>query len=130
MESPSPDRLRPHPDQRFTGQQHAFDLAAAAQTLRAELQSGQAGHRQTSLYKHGPTSVSLFLFGRLTRLPPHRTNGVVCIQVLKGHLRVMADGATHDLKDGGLLVLAPRVEHDVVAHVESEMLLTIHLDPG
>ena len=36
------------------------------------------------MYKNGPTSISLFLFGHLSRLPPHRTKGVVCIQVLRG----------------------------------------------
>ena len=36
--------------------------------------------------------------------------------------------APRKLDAGRLLVLAPGVEHDVVAQQESEMLLTIHLD--
>ncbi len=128
MESPKPERLRQHPAQRFAGPQHQFDLAAAAAKLRQEHEAGQAGHRQESLYKHGPTSVSLFLFGHLTRLPPHRAKGVVFIHVLKGHLRVNADGQVHDLRTGNLLVLSPGVEHDVVAQEETEMLLTVHLE--
>ena len=121
-------RLRQHPAKRFAAPQHEFDLDAAVKALREELQAGQAGHRQQSLYKHGPTSISLFLFGRLTRLPPHRVEGVVSIHVLKGHLRVVAEGNSHDLRSSHLLVLAPGIEHDVVAHEESEVLLTVHLE--
>jgi quercetin dioxygenase-like cupin family protein len=80
------------------------------------------------LYRHGRTSVALFLFGRLTRLPPHRAGGVVTIHVLKGHLQVKAEGQVHDLLAHTVLALAPGVEHDVVAQQESEMLLTVQLD--
>jgi quercetin dioxygenase-like cupin family protein len=128
METEKTDRLRQHPRQRFAAPQHPFDLEAVAAKLRQEVQSGQAGHRQETLYKHGPMSVALFLFGKLTRLAAHRTKGVVIIQVIKGHLRVTADAQPHDLHAGGLLVLAPGVEHDVVARQESEMLLTVHLE--
>ncbi|HSZ58454.1 MAG TPA: AraC family ligand binding domain-containing protein [Tepidisphaeraceae bacterium] len=130
MADQNSDRLRQHPKERFAAPQHQFDLDAAIAALRHELRSGQAGHRQQTLYKHGPTSISLFLFGHLTRLPPHRARGVVSIHVLKGHLRVMAEGQSHDLHGGSLLVLAPDIEHDLVAHEESEVLLTVHLESG
>ena len=128
MENQRPKRLRPHPEPRFAAPQHAFDLDEIAARLKQEKQAGESGHRQEMLYKRGPTSVSLFLFGHLTRLPPHRAKGVVSIHVLKGHLQVMAEGNAHDLHAGHLLVLAPGVEHDVVAREESQMLLTVHLD--
>jgi quercetin dioxygenase-like cupin family protein len=96
--------------------------------LRQEAQAGEAGHRQQCLYKNGRTSISLFLFDRLTRLAAHRTRGVVTIHVLKGHLRVNADGESNDLPAGRLLVLASGILHDVVAQEESEMLLAVHLD--
>lgn len=128
MADPRNDRLRPHPVERFSSPQHPYNLGVAIARLKEEMRSGEAGHRQQSLYKHGGTSISLFLFGRLTRLPPHRVDGVVSIHVLKGHLRIMAEGQTHDLLSSDLLVLAPGIEHDVVAHEESEMLLTVQLE--
>jgi quercetin dioxygenase-like cupin family protein len=128
MEDSKPERLRPHPEPRFAAPQHAFNLEETAAKLQQELHAGQSGHRQEVLYKRGPMSVSLFLFGHLTRLAPHRAKGVVTIQVLKGHLKVTAEGQAHDLHAGHLLVLAPGVEHDVVAREESQMLLTVHLD--
>jgi quercetin dioxygenase-like cupin family protein len=127
MEDQQPERLREHPEPRFAAPQHSFDLDKVAARLNQELHAGEAGHRQEMLYKRGPTSVSLFLFGHLTRLAPHRAKGVVTIHVLKGHLQVMAEGQSHDLHAGHLLVLAPGIEHDVVAREESQMLLTVHL---
>jgi quercetin dioxygenase-like cupin family protein len=130
MEDQFPDRLRQHPGERFAAPQHPFDLAAAAARLRHEAQPGKPGHRQLSLYKAGPTSVSLFLFDPGAGLPPHRTKGIVSIHVLKGRLRVVAEGQTHDLRAGHLLVMAAAVQHDVSAQDETEMLLTVSLDPA
>jgi len=128
MKEETPERLRQHPESRFAAPQHSFNLDEAAARLKQELEAGEAGHRQETLYKRGPMSVSLFLFGHLTRLAPHRAKGVVTIHVLKGHLQVKAEGQVHDLPTGRLLVLASGVEHDVAAHVESQMLLTVCLD--
>lgn len=129
MSDEKSDRLRTHPATRFAETQRQFDLGEVAGKLKGEPQAGEGGHRQETLYRHGRMSVALFVFDRLTRLASHRTKGVVQIQVLKGHLRVTADGTPHDLHAGGLLVLAPGIEHDVVAQQESHMLLTVHLDP-
>lgn len=127
-EVPESERLRQHPAERFAAPQHQYDLNEVATRLGGEFEAGQAGHRQETLYKRGPTTMALFLFGHLTRLPAHRTRGVVIIQVLEGHIQVTADGQAHDLHAGHLLVLAPGVEHDVLAREASRMLLTVHLD--
>lgn len=128
MDPEDAQRMRQHPNDRFAGPVHEFDLDAAAARLRQEIRSGASGHRQESLHKHGSTSLALFIFGPQRRLPPHRTNGTVIIHVLKGRLTVTADGRPHDLGPGGVLVMAANVEHDVAALEESEMLLTVHLD--
>ncbi len=128
MSNEDSERLRRHPEERSALPQHHFDLNAVAAKLRQEAQAGVAGHRQQTLYKHGSTTVALFLFGHLTRLAPHRAKGVVTIHVLKGHLQVKAEGKVHDLLASNLLTLAPGVEHDVVALQQSEMLLTVQLE--
>jgi len=125
---PESERLRPHPTPRFAAPQRQYDLDEVTAKLRQEFEAGQAGHPQQTLYKRGSTTVALFLSGHLTRLPPHRTKGVVTIHLLEGHLQVSAESQVHDLHAGHLLVLVPGVEHDVVAREESRMLLTVHLD--
>ena len=127
-EIPESERLRQHPTPRFAAPQHQYDLDEVTAKLRQELEAGQAGHRQETLYKHGSTTVALFLFGHLTGLPAHRAKGVVMIHVLEGHIQITAKGQIHDLHAGHLLVLAPGVEHDLSARTVSRMLLTVHLD--
>ena len=129
MQHPPSERLREHPEPRFAAPQHAFDLEALAAQLRQEPQAGEEGHRQETLYKHGLTTVAFFVFGHLTRLPPHRTLGVVMMHVLKGYLQITAEGQVHDLHAGNLLLLASGVEHSLVAYEESHMLLTVNLHP-
>jgi quercetin dioxygenase-like cupin family protein len=127
MEDPHSSRLRPQPESRFAAPQHAFDLGAAAAKLKQEFHAGEQSHRQITLYKQDSTTVALFVFGPAARLPSHRARGIVTIQVLRGHLEITAEGQAHTLHPGNLLVLGPGVEHDLVAHEESEMLLTVHL---
>ena len=123
------ERLREHPTPRFAAPQHYYDLDAVTTKLREEQESGQSGHRQQTLYKHGSTTVALFLFGELSGLAAHRAQGVVMIHVLDGHIQITATGEVHDLRAGHLLMLAPGVEHDVSARIPSRMLLTVHLTP-
>jgi quercetin dioxygenase-like cupin family protein len=129
MDDQNTQRLRPRPEERFSGPLHHYDLDAVARRLRQEARSSASTHRQESLYKHGATSLALFVFEPHARLAPHKTGGTVVIQVVRGRLTVTADGQRHDLGPGGLLVMAAGVLHDVLAQEESEMLLTVYLEP-
>lgn len=60
------ERLRAHPRERFAERQQEFTLEAVAAKLRKEPQAGEAGHRQETLYRRGPMSVSMLVFDRLT----------------------------------------------------------------
>lgn len=126
-EDHAPPRLRPHPDERFHVPQLDFDLHQVAAALRAEAAKGNSGHRQETLYHRGGMTVALFLFAAHAQMRQHRAKGVVVIQVCRGHLRISAEGKVHELAAGRLLILAPNVEHDVVAQEETEMLLTVYL---
>lgn len=128
MDPNDTERPRQRPEERFAGPQHRFDLNAVAAQLRQESRTGTTGHRQESLYKDGPTTLALFLFDAGARLAPHRTKGTVIIQAVKGRLTVTAQGIANELPAGSVLVLKPGVEHEVLAHEASEMLLTVQLD--
>lgn len=124
------DRNRTHPTERFAPPAQAFDLDAAATELSGESAEAVRGRRQKTLYRHGQSSLALFLFEPGSELREHRTNGTVFIQVLKGRLTVGADGQRHDLPAGQVLVLSPGVPHDLYAEEETRMLLTVSLQPG
>ncbi len=129
IDDPKHTRICEAPASRFEVPQHVLDLKAVAAALSHEVNAGEAGRRQETLYKHGTTTIVLFRFGHLTRLAPHRAKGAVAIHVLNGRFRVTTEAQEHDLGAGCLRVLAAGVEHGVVADEKSVLLLTVHLDP-
>lgn len=120
-------RLRPHPEQRFSTALQLIDLRAAANDLAREGQSAPHRHRQKTLIRFGGTTVALFHFSQGASLPQHIAHGTVSIHVLQGKMTVNAEGQRHTLVAGQILVIAPEVKHDLVAEEESHMLLTVHL---
>jgi quercetin dioxygenase-like cupin family protein len=122
------DRLRPHPEVRFAQPVQSIDLSAARAHLVAEAAAAPTRHRQTTLIRFGNTTVALFHFSQGSSLPEHLTHGTVTIHVLEGHLTVRAQGQSHALPAGQILVLAKDIKHDVHADQESFMLLTVHLE--
>lgn len=128
MTTPNDDRLRTHPEERFDSPHHKFDLKEITATLLAEPVAGKHGHRQEALYKYGPVTVALFHFDQGAGLNEHVAKGVVTVHVLEGQLKMTAEGTTHELSAGQLLVMAPGVKHDLHAVVPTQMLLTVCLE--
>ena len=129
--SPSDDRLREPPVERFATGQHAFDLRAEIDSLKAEHEPSSRGHRQKTLYKRGGATIALFRFERGGVLASHNTSGTVTIHVNEGKMGIGTPGtvaAEHVLSADQLVVLAPNVQHDVHALEDSTMLLQVHLD--
>jgi quercetin dioxygenase-like cupin family protein len=123
----TPDvRRRPRPSDRFAGTEHALDVRAALDALRAERAPGASGHRQITLLHQGPVRLVLFAFDAGGRMPEHRAPGWVTIQVMRGALRVRTPDEQHDLAEGQILALAPNVLHDVDATEEADMLLGVY----
>lgn len=123
-------RLRPHPETRFAPPRVEIDLNAIVNRLRSEPHTGEAGHRQETLYKSGGLTIALFLFERFTGLPEHRAAGIVNMHVLRGQLKITAEDQVHELRSGQMLVLAPGLKHAVAAEEEGEMLVTVRLVDG
>jgi quercetin dioxygenase-like cupin family protein len=122
----STDRLRPHPQERFSAPAQLLDLQQSARELRAEPHHAVEGHRQIALFRRGPVTLVQFVFEPGGILPEHSAEGVVTIHVLAGHLVVVAEDEAHQVRPGQVLALAPGVPHTVRAEAASEVLLTVH----
>ncbi len=122
-------RLREHPDQRFTGDEHLVDIGATAKKLSAEpFSSGAGGHRQVALGKHGSMTLMLFSFANGGSIPAHTAKGEVTLHVLEGRLDVKTRNNTNELSAGQLLLLNPGASFEVSAKAESQMLMTVCLE--
>lgn len=128
MTDSTDERLRTHPEDRFAGRQHLLDLNEIAKALSGEPGDTQRGHRQETIYKHGPVTVALFLFDKGGQLREHVAHGVVTVHVVEGRLKMTADQTAHVLTAGQMLVMAPGVPHDLLAEESTRMLLTVCLD--
>ncbi|QIK83862.1 cupin domain-containing protein [Sanguibacter sp. HDW7] len=69
--------------------------------------------------------VVVFAFDAGQVLTEHTAAMPVLLSVLDGHLRVVADGTTHELVPGALLHMATRVPHSVEAIAPSRLVLTM-----
>ena len=121
------DRLRTAPTERFDAEHLVFDLHAEASSLETEHGPNKHGHRQKTLYKHAGRTVALFVLDAGSCLREHAANGVVTVQAIEGTLHVTAGSEAHNIKAGGILVMAPGVRHDVRADSRAVFLLQISL---
>ena len=101
-----------------------FDLPAELHRLQAET-TWSTGHNARTLAKYDDFRVVLIALRARARMPEHKTEGRISLQLLSGHIQVKAAGRTFNLRQGGLLTLDHGVPHDVEALEESALLLTI-----
>ncbi len=127
MKDAENQRLRPHPAVRFAEPPAPVDLHALATALRSEPNTGERGHRQETVFKHGNVTVALFVFDRFSHLAEHAAQGIVTMHVLKGRMKISAGAVEHELKAGQILVLDAGVRHALKAEEESEILVSVHL---
>ena len=119
---------RARPDQRFSPTVRVIDLCQTVEELAQEEILDDHKHRQISLLKRGSTSLSLFKFEAGALMHEHQVAGTAIIHVIEGSLKVLAEGADHEITTGQLMTLAHGVKHSVVALHATTMLLTVSLD--
>ena len=101
-----------------------FDLTLETDRLHGET-TWNTGQNARTLIKYDDLRVVLMALKAGSRIPEHKANGRISVQVLSGHIRLNASGRTFDLRPGSLLALDERAPHDLEALDESAVLLTI-----
>jgi quercetin dioxygenase-like cupin family protein len=123
------DRLREHPRKRFSEPERLLDLDDAFDDLLSEDHGPVDGHRQIAIAHRRGMTLVLFYFEEGGQMPDHEVDGAVTIHLLDGDLEIHTDEREHHLQSGQMLILNPGVTHEVKAHRESKMLLTIGVEP-
>ncbi len=101
-----------------------FDLSAEIHQLHAET-TWNTGRNAKTLLKFDDLRVVLMGLKQGARIPEHKTEGRISVQVLSGHIQLKASGRTFSLRSHGLVALDHGVAHAVEALEESAFLLTI-----
>jgi len=101
-----------------------FDLTSEVDRLHGE-STWNTGQNARTLIKYDDLRVVLIALKGGARIPEHKTNGRISVQVLSGHVRLNASGRAFNLFPGSVLSLEECAPHDLEALEESALLLTI-----
>jgi quercetin dioxygenase-like cupin family protein len=118
------DAIDRRSDAPLADRQMDFDLAAEIDRLKAE-PTWSNGHSARTLIKYDDLRVVLIAVAAGQRIPEHKAEGRISVQVLSGRIEFRAEGRSFDLRAGSLLALDRALPHDVAALEESAFLLTI-----
>ena len=119
------------PARRLTASSLAFDLALEQSLLEQEPSWVRGDRNARTLVEEPGIRIILTVLRLGTRIREHRTDGWVCIQTTRGHLRVHAAEREMDLPAGHVVVLDRGVPHDVEAVEDhSAFLLTVAMQPS
>lgn len=113
------------PPQRLAGAVLAFDLAREVARLRDE-RAWRVGDRNAkTLVKEADLTAVLIVLRAGGRMPEHRAEGRISVQVLAGRVRLLLAGEAVELPPGRLVSLERALPHAVEALEDSAFLLTI-----
>jgi len=101
-----------------------FDLTSEVDRLHGE-STWNTGQNARTLIKYDDLRIVLIALKSGDRIPEHKTNGRISVQVLSGHVRLNASGRAFNLFPGSVLSLEECAPHDLEALEESALLLTI-----
>lgn len=102
-----------------------LDLDEQSDAVLEEARTAGAAHAARTLVKDGPLRVTIVGFEDGGALKEHKAGGPVAIQVLQGEVEVATGGSAQPLTRGQCLVLGANIEHSLVAHEPSVILVTI-----
>ena len=84
-----------------------------------------AGLYAKTLFKKPDFRMVLISMEPGAKMKEHHADGTVSVQVLKGRVRLGAQGTNHELPSGNVLTLGASIKHDLEALEDAAFLLTV-----
>jgi quercetin dioxygenase-like cupin family protein len=84
-----------------------------------------AGHIARTLLKRPDLRMVLIIMDKNSVLKEHHVDGTISVHVLKGRIRLTAQGEVHELQTSEIVTLSAAIKHDVEALDDSAFLITI-----
>jgi quercetin dioxygenase-like cupin family protein len=100
-------------------------LTEERERLRHEPAWRSSDRNAITLFKTPALGLVLLALKKGARLPEHRAEGSLTVQLVSGRVRVEAASRRLELEPGDVLVLEPRLGHALEAVQESAVLLTL-----
>lgn len=115
----------PTPSRHLADPVRQLDLALEARALEASLDPEDVAFTARTLAKLPGLRLVLLVLRAGARLREHRADADVSLQVLSGRATLEVLGEPLVLGPGGLATLARALPHELVAHVDTHLLLTL-----
>jgi quercetin dioxygenase-like cupin family protein len=107
----------------------AYDLGEQIEQLQQE-PYWQSGRNSKTIVHHEDFRMVVTAIQANTTIHEHRTAGRLAVQILRGHMRMHANGEEFDLPAGRILVVDQAVPYDMHAIEDSAFLHTIAWPDG
>lgn len=102
-----------------------FDLGAIDYEMRQDVAYERGGHTARTLVHAADLRVLLVVMQAGSHIAEHRANESAASHAVSGHVSVHLYDRTVELAAGRLLALAPGLQQDVEAAVDSAFILTL-----
>lgn len=120
-------RNRPEGDRIIDAEMVEIDLHRYMSQLKSEEAWLNSQRNAITLFKTDAMRIVMIGLHAGGILPEHKAEGIISVQVLKGHIRFIVGDDEKKLVEGHMLTLHEKIPHTVVAVEESVFLLTMAL---
>lgn len=115
----------PSIDRPLSGDVLVFDLTEEEDTAADQEILERSGRNARTLLKAGPLRVTLVVLAPGGEIPEHSAPGPITVQPIRGTIRFIVGGETHDLGPGEMLSAGAGVSHSVATEAGASILLTV-----
>ena len=120
-------RNRPEGDRIIDAAIVEIDLNQYITQLKSEQAWLNSQRNAITLFKTDAMRILMIGLHAGGSLPEHKAEGIISVQVLKGHIRFIVGEDEKKLVEGHMLTLHEKIPHTIVAVEESVFLLTMAL---
>lgn len=120
-------RNRPEGDRVIDAPMVEINLYKYIQQLKSEEAWLNSQRNAITLFKTDSMRIVLIGLHPDGTLPEHKAEGIISVQVLKGHIRFKVGEEEKKLVEGDIITLHEKISHSVTAVDESVFLLTMAL---
>jgi quercetin dioxygenase-like cupin family protein len=104
-----------------------MDLNASIDQIKGEAAWLNNDRNALTIFKSDTMRIVLMALRESAELKPHKANGVISVQVLKGKINFMTEQQSAELGKGQMIALEENIVHSVKALEESFFLLTLSI---
>jgi quercetin dioxygenase-like cupin family protein len=116
---------RPEGDRLLDAPLVTMDLNHLMEQLHGEASWKDSDRNSITVYKSESMRLVVIGLHKSAEMKTHAANGIICVQVLSGHITFTTEQQVVELETGQMLALKKQIPHSVLAIEESFFLLTM-----